>query len=361
MTADLTGNFSIYGMEEVISIEYHNYRKSVTYSTTLSITDKDLKGDVTELLLTLDEDTELISNHFFNDSSVPSYGYYYIGNSKWKAYVHKGETSATISVAGDNKDLISKVIEDFSNLFSPIKTSSDKIDLKMWYRNQKPEYDFKTMAASSWEDAADNYSALAQEQVNKLLRLRPPFNSGKMILFYGPPGMGKTNLIKTLGREWRDWAEIDYIMDPDIFFENTPYLLALVSKATHSKKWSILVAEDSDEFIRADAKARTGQGMSRLLNVTDGLAGQGTNLLVLLTTNEPLSALSSAVTRPGRCIAKIEFPKLNRAEARGWAEKNDLILPSDTQEFSLAELYNMKQEQRQITLETETPAFGVYL
>lgn len=46
------------------------------------------------------------------------------------------------------------------------------------------------------------------------------------------------------------------------------------------KRWRLLVLEDCGEFLRADAKQEMGQGLSRLLNLTDGLLGQGLNLLV---------------------------------------------------------------------------------
>ena len=48
-----------------------------------------------------------------------------------------------------------------------------------------------------------------------------------------------------------------------------------------------------------DAKERTGQALSRFLNVVDGLIGQGLRLLVLVTSNEELGKLHPAVSRPG--------------------------------------------------------------
>ena len=56
-----------------------------------------------------------------------------------------------------------------------------------------------------------------------------------------------------------------------------------------AKRWRLLVLEDCGEFLRADAKQAIGQGLSRLLNLTDGLLGQGLNLLVLISTNDELA------------------------------------------------------------------------
>lgn len=77
-------------------------------------------------------------------------------------------------------------------------------------------------------------------------------------------------------------------------------------------RWRLLVLEDAGELLAADAPARVGLGFSRLLNTVDGLIGQGTRALVLVTTNEPLGKLHPAVTRAGRRLAETEFAPLNR-------------------------------------------------
>ena len=53
-----------------------------------------------------------------------------------------------------------------------------------------------------------------------------------------------------------------------------------------------------------------------LLNVGDGLVGQGLRILVLITTNEPPSRLHPALARPGRCLSSIAFRAFNPEEVR---------------------------------------------
>ena len=65
--------------------------------------------------------------------------------------------------------------------------------------------------------------------------------------------------------------------------------------------WRLLVMEDTGELLSADARERTGQGLSRFLNVVDGLIGQGLRVIVLVTTNEEIKKVHPAVARPGRC------------------------------------------------------------
>ena len=84
------------------------------------------------------------------------------------------------------------------------------------------------------------------------------------------------------------------------------------------KRFRLVVAEDSDEFLRASARRDAGASLGRLLNVTDGVLGQGFDTLVLLTTNEEIDRLHPALVRPGRCLAAISFSEFAPDEAARW-------------------------------------------
>lgn len=85
----------------------------------------------------------------------------------------------------------------------------------------------------------------------------------------------------------------------------------------------------------------TGQRLSRLLNVVDGLIGQGLRVLVLVTTNEPLGSLHPAVTRPGRCAAQIEFAAFSSEEADAWLERHGQV--GDGSARTLASLFGHRE------------------
>ncbi len=89
--------------------------------------------------------------------------------------------------------------------------------------------------------------------------------------------------------------------------------------------WRLLIVEDTGELLTRDAMHVTGQRLSRLLNLVDGLIGQGLRLLVLVTTNEPLPSLHPAVSRPGRCAAQIEFTPFAPEEADAWLERHGKV------------------------------------
>jgi hypothetical protein len=81
-----------------------------------------------------------------------------------------------------------------------------------------------------------------------------------------------------------------------------------------------------------------GQGLSRFLNVVDGLIGQGLRILVLVTTNEELRRLHPAVARPGRCAANVQFTPLAAHEAEEWLRAPGVAGETDGRR-TLASLY----------------------
>ena len=98
----------------------------------------------------------------------------------------------------------------------------------------------------------------------------------------------------------------------------------LLTLPDRPRRWRLLILEDTGELLSADAKSQTGQGLSRMLNVADGLVGQGFPTLILVTTNDEIRALHPAIARPGRCASHIEFEALSDPEASGWLKGRGL-------------------------------------
>jgi len=156
--------------------------------------------------------------------------------------------------------------------------------------------------------------------------------------------------------EWREWAKFHYIVDPDAFFGSSPnYMMNVIMDEggprwadddDDEKDWRVLVLEDSGELLAKDAKLQTGQGLSRLLNLVDGLIGQGLRILVMVTTNEELGKLSDAVSRPGRCAHNLEFlPFESEEEIRKWLDLHKCGILPIPRSVRLAELYAATQGQ----------------
>ena len=95
------------------------------------------------------------------------------------------------------------------------------------------------------------------------------------------------------------------------------------------------------EMLSADAKVQAGQGLSRLLNVVDGLIGQGLRILVMITTNEDVGALHPAVSRAGRCALAHDFDRLPADDANAWLSAHG-AMARVTRPTTIADLYAIR-------------------
>lgn len=214
----------------------------------------------------------------------------------------------------------------------------------------------RKLLVQSWEEVDGNYATTTRAQLQPLFDDFRPARDGQLILWHGPPGTGKTHAIRAVAHNWRSWCDVHYVTDPEVFFgrpagymrdvllDNDDYEFEQRDYADEAPgddgRWRLLVLEDTGELLNVDAKLDVGQGLSRLLNVVDGLLGQGLRLLVLITTNEPIARLHPAVVRPGRCAAQVEFPPLPVDEANAWLREHNSAR-SLSEPTSLAELYNL--------------------
>jgi hypothetical protein len=185
----------------------------------------------------------------------------------------------------------------------------------------------RSIDVPTWGDIRGNYPARVAAQLEPLMSPEyRPDGRGQLILWYGEPGTGKTYSLRALGWQWREWCSFNYITDPELFFGQPDYMLRVILEDDNDdedlQKWKLLVLEDTGELLAADAKAQTGQGLSRLLNVVDGIIGQGLRVIVLVTTNDDLRQLHPAVSRPGRCLAKVQFAPFTPHEAGEWLARN---------------------------------------
>ena len=204
------------------------------------------------------------------------------------------------------------------------------------------------LAVRPWAEVAPLYPRAVRTALGALVpHVHDVDEPRRLLIWSGAPGTGKTTAVRALLHAWRSWADGLVVTDPERLLTDGRYLRRVLLDVEDEDRWQLVVLEDAEALLARGA----GAALGKMLNLADGLLGQGLRCLFLVTTNEPLTNLHPAVVRPGRCLARIEFGPLSAAEAA-----QVLGRPVDGPR-TLAEIL----AERAVTATAEPVAVGQYL
>lgn len=280
-----------------------------------------------------------------------------LGQSAALIRIERGSAGhLSIEVAATELEAARDIAQEFVTKFGRKREPDDgsRVCVSFW-RDSSPQPDStdRFLDTVRWQDISTNYNAATGQELDRLMASSGPnAEGGRLMLWHGKPGTGKTYAVRALAHEWRQWCEVHYITDPEALLGRAGYLLHLMVHETGGDgRWRLLIMEDTGELLSIDARQNVGQALSRLLNTTEGLLGQGLKVLVLITTNEELGKLNPAVTRSGRCLSAVEFAPLTSVEARKWLTRAGVEMDPKAS-LTLSDLYAITRGEKQRTSTT---------
>ena len=252
----------------------------------------------------------------------------------------------TARIAHLREDDIAGVLAHLQSALPEARALERTVPVAFWAWNEdRPSCLVRQLAVPSWNDVRVNYSSRTQHAVDWLVSGFEPETPGQLLLWTGEPGTGKTHAVRALAWEWREWCRLHYVTDPEqLLNQRSRYLLDVLlaeDSGLGAGAWRLLLMEDTGEMLASDAKTQAGQGLSRLLNVVDGLIGQGVKIIVMITTNEEVGALHPAVSRAGRCALAHDFDRLPADDANAWLSAQGAV-GRVTRPTTIADLYAIR-------------------
>lgn len=178
-----------------------------------------------------------------------------------------------------------------------------------------------------------------------------------LVLFHGEPGTGKTYYIRNLIKELVKIGKkviyfppnmISHLTSPDVM----TFLSSVVMDYAEDGKSCVLLLEDAEPLLVSRSGGGRSDGITNLLNLTDGLLNDMLSMQVIATFNIDLKDIDQALLRPERLIARKEFKKLKAEDANILAKtiSLDKEFENDT---SLAEIYSQQKSKEILIHEYE--------
>lgn len=182
-------------------------------------------------------------------------------------------------------------------------------DIGLYTRSFQLQYDKYDMDLDMYY--GDGMSDFHSKQIKRLLS----GNKGIMLL-YGDPGTGKTTYIKKLCSELMESnKKILYLPNNMIDQLGTPsfnnFLLEWSEDEDDANNGILVIIEDGERvLLKRENNPFGSDGVSNILNTTDGILNDFLNIQVLATFNTDIRNIDPAILRKKRMLGIREFKQL---------------------------------------------------
>lgn len=157
-----------------------------------------------------------------------------------------------------------------------------------------------------------------------------------LVLLHSTPGCGKTNYIKFLISKIK--KKVIYL-PPNLANEiSSPSFINFLAENQNS----VLIIEDAENVLKSRQNGEN-QGVSNLLNVSNGLLSDILKVQIIATFNCDIHEIDPALLRQGRLIAKYKFSNLTIEKAQRLSDKLSFKTKIES-EMNLAEIYNQNKQ-----------------
>jgi len=259
---------------------------------------------------------------------------------KWNGKVKKSfKDSIGVDVqvySNDESEIYTQLVEKIIGLGKKRKHESNNIALVI----QTPRgYDTTSFELPDQKlDIELGYGKGFKPIHEKIINTLNQKNGKGLVLLHGTPGTGKTHYLKYIASKIKDKRVLfippylaDFITSPEM----TPFLI--------QNSNSILFIEDAERVI-TDRNNGGANGVSNILNITDGILSDILKIQIVATFNMDKAKIDSALLRKGRLIAEHKFDALPIEDANNLLKHLGKSYVA-TKPMTLTEIYNVEEAE----------------
>ena len=119
---------------------------------------------------------------------------------------------------------------------------------------------------------------------------------------------------------------------------------------------TVIIIEDAEQLVVSRDK-ENNSSISMLLNLTDGLLGDSLGIQIIATFNTHIGNIDKALLRKGRLNSLYEFKPLSIEKSKQVLEHNGINNYLVNKPMTLAELFNISQEDFKYKTERQSIGF----